>query len=154
MKAYIKNIRVLIQNLALTNIFLDNTAALRKKYLHPSCSLIFLFLFCWNKVYTFRWLFLIIHMLLQHWPTICLALPGESVMLHYDSRPLCTASWSVCKMQPMLGTFISSTALFIFFMLSRKMTWTCCLSFFVLSFTHVQHLLTCLFYMLCCMRST
>ena len=78
----------------LTNIFLDNTAALRKEDLHPSCSLIVFF--CWNKVYTFICLFLILHMLLQQWPTTFLVLAGESVALHCDSRPSCTASLSVC----------------------------------------------------------
>ena len=37
---YICWYQALIRYLALTNIFLDNTAALRKKHLHPSCSLI------------------------------------------------------------------------------------------------------------------
>ena len=96
----------------LTNIFLDNTAALRKEDLHPSCSLIVFF--CWNKVYTFICLFLILHMLLQHWPTTFLVLAGESVALHCDSRPSCTASWSVCETQPTLGTSISSTVFFTF----------------------------------------
>ena len=87
-----------IQYLALSNIFLDNTATLRHKV--PASKLFlhsFLFLFCWNKVYTFIWLFLILHMLLQHWPSIVFVLAGESVMLRCDSRASCTTSWSVCR---------------------------------------------------------
>ena len=118
--------QVPIRYLALTNIFLDNTAGSRKKYRHPSCSLIFFFYFAETK-YTLIWLFLILHMLLQHWPSICFALPGECVMLHCDSRPSCTASWHVYTTQPMLGTSISSIAFFIFLTLTCKISWTRCL---------------------------
>ena len=109
---FICRYRVPIQYLALTNIFLDNTAALRKKV----AAFLNRFLFCWNKVYTFTWLFLFLHMLFQHW-----------LMLHCDSRPSCTAA-EVCEMQPTLGASLSSTACFIFLTLSCKMTWTRCLS--------------------------
>ena len=43
--------RVLIWYLSLTNIFLDNTAALRKKYLHPSCFLISFFILLKQSIY-------------------------------------------------------------------------------------------------------
>ena len=76
-----------------------------------------------------------------------LVLAGESVTLHCDSRPSCTASRSVCEMQLTLGTSILSFAFFIFFTLSHKMTWTRCSSIS----KRVQHLLDCLLCMLCCM---
>ena len=41
-------------------------------------------------------------------------LAGESVTLRRDSRPSCTASWSVCETQPTLGASISSIVLFFF----------------------------------------
>ena len=69
----------------------------KKTDFHVPASKLFL-LFCWNKVYTFIWLFLILHMLSLHWPATFLALAGESVTLCCDSRTLCTASWSVCEM--------------------------------------------------------
>ena len=55
----------------------------------------------------------------------------------------------VCETQHTLGTSLSYTAFFIFLTLSCKMTWTR-----FLSISHVQHLLGCLFYMLCSMRPT
>ena len=136
----------------LTNIFLDNTAALRKKkYLHPSCSLMFFFFFFWNKVYTFIWLFVIVHMLLQLWPTTLFALAGETVTLHCDSRPSSTAS-CMCATQPMLDTSVSSIAFFIFLTLSRKMMWTHCLS---LSHAFSISLITCFaYYMFCILYET
>ena len=114
--------RVPIRYLAMTNIFLDNTAALRKKV--PA-----------SKLYLNRFFFILLkqsiyfHMVLSYSAyaiaTLAYHLP---VMLHCDSRPLCTASWSVCEMQPTLATSISSIAFYIFLTLSHKMTWTCCLS--------------------------
>ena len=85
--------RAPIRYFALTKIFLNHTAALRKKV--PASKLflnIYFFLICWNKVFE---LFLILHMLSQHWPATFVVLAGESVTLHCDSRPSCTTSWSV-----------------------------------------------------------
>ena len=119
--------QILIWYLALTNIFLDNTAVLRKKYLHPSCSLIGFFILLKQSLY--------FHMALSYSayaiPTLAstfLVLAGESVTLHCDSRPSCTASLSVWETQLTLGTSILSFDFFIFFTLSHKMTWTRCLS--------------------------
>ena len=56
-----------------------------------------------------------------------LALAGESVMLHCDSRPSFTASQRVCETQPMLGTSISSIV-FFHISLSHKMMCTCLLT--------------------------
>ena len=47
-----------------------------------------------------------------------LVLAGESVTLHYDSRPLCTASRSVCETQLTLGTSILSLAFFILYVVT------------------------------------
>ena len=138
--------RVPIRYLALTNIFLDNTAAFRNKVPASKLFLSRFFLFCWNQVYTFIWLFLILHMLLQHWPTTFLVLAGESVTLHCDSRPLCAAA-EVCETQLTLGASISCIAFYKFLTLSREIT-------LLVYFTRGQHLLDCLFYMLCCMRPT
>ena len=99
--------RVPIRYLALTNIFLDNTAALRKKVPTSKLFLNRFLLFCWNKVY--------FHMALSYSSYV-------SVTLRCDSRPSYTASWSVCKTQPTLGTSISSNACFIFLTLSHEMT--------------------------------
>ena len=112
--------RAPIRYIALTFIFLHFTLHLETNNLHPSCSLIGFSILLKPS----RWLFLILHMLLQHWPTIFLALAGESMTLHCDSRP----SWSVCETQPTLGTSISSIAFFIFLTLSSKMTWMRCFS--------------------------
>ena len=78
-------------------------------YQHPSCSSIGFFLFSWNKLYTGcgygSFLFCICYC---NKLTTFLVLAGESVTLHCDSRPSCTASWSVCETEPTLGTSIKS----------------------------------------------
>ena len=76
----------------LTIIFLDNTAALRKKA--PTSKLFlnsffFIIIILLKQSIYFHMLFLILHMLLKHWPTTFLVLAGESVILHCDSRLVC-----------------------------------------------------------------
>ena len=115
--------QVPIQYLALTNILMDNTAALRKK--GPASKLflnMFFFILLKQSIY--------FHMALSYstcYFNIGLHLPCVSRWV-CDSRPSCTASWSVCETQLTLGTSISSTAFYIFLTLSHKMTWTRCLS--------------------------
>ena len=111
-----------IRYLALTffffyNIFLDKTAALEKKVPASKLFLNRFFLYFVETKYTLSYSsFLFFLFLIQHCPTTFLALTGESVTLHCDSRPSCTASWSVCKTEPTLGTSISS----LFFSYSLK----------------------------------
>ena len=76
----------------ITIIFLDNTAALRKKA--PTSKLFlnsffFIIIILLQQSIYFHMLFLILHMLLKHWPTTFLVLAGESVILHCDSRLVC-----------------------------------------------------------------
>ena len=100
---------------ALTNILLDNTAALRKKkYLH---SLIVFFILLEKSIY--------FHMALSYSayaiPTLADHLPCVSRWV-CDSRPSCTGSWSVWDAAH------AWYHCFLFLMLSCKMTWTRCLS--------------------------
>ena len=105
--------RVPIRYLALTNIFLDNTAALGKNVPASKLFLNRFFLFSWNKLYTGSGSFLFCICYCNKLTTF-LVLAGESVTLHCDSRPSCTASWSVCETEPTLGTSIKSMFFFLY----------------------------------------
>ena len=113
-------------SLALTDIFLDNTTALRKKVPASLIGFFFFFNFVETK-YMLSYGTFLFCMLLPHWPTTFLALAGQRT----------------------LGTSISSIA--FFYALRCHIKWHGC---FACPFHSVQHLLDCLFYMLCCMRPT
>ena len=115
--------RVPIRCLALTNIFLDNTAALRNK--GPASKLfhnIFFFILLKQSIY--------FQMALSYSACYCnigrpnsLCQQGWSVTAdpHVQPPEVCVRC-SPCLVPP------SSTAFKIFFTLSHKMTWTCGLS--------------------------
>ena len=67
-----------------------------------------------------------------HDTTLMIYLIGESDAVTtiplFQPSPVSPTAAEVCETQPRLGASISSTAFYIFLQLSRKMTWTRCLS--------------------------
>ena len=117
--------RVPIWYLALTNIYLDNTAALRKKVPAP-------------KLFLNRFFYFVETKSILSYGSFLFCICYSNIVLHLPcvSRWVCDAAlWQqtlvtadeVWETQLTLGT-ISSFAFFIFFTLSHKMTWTHCLS--------------------------
>ena len=107
---------------ALTNIFLDNTAALTCIQVVP----LYFFMSLKHCIYLYMALSDSAYAITTLASTF-LVLAGECVTLHCDSRPSCSAA-EVCETQPTLGSSISSVAFYKFPMHSCKMTWTRCLS--------------------------
>ena len=99
-----------IRHVALTDIFLDNTAASRKKYLHSLIVVV-----CWNKVNIFIWPFLILHNNNTGLPPyLCYQVSLWRGTVTADPR---VQPAEVCETQPTLCTSISLIAFFIFIML-------------------------------------
>ena len=88
--------RVVIRYSAISDIFLDNTAALRKKVPASKLFLNRFFYLVETKYILSRGSFLLC---ICYWTlaSTFLVSAGECVTLHCDSIPSCAASWSVCE---------------------------------------------------------
>ena len=116
--------RVPIRYLVWTNIFLDNTAALKNNVLASKLFLSGFFYFVETK-----------YKLSYGSSLFCLCYYNIGLHLPCVSRWVCDAAlWQ-------------QTLVYKFLTLPREIT-------LLIYFTCVQHLLDCLFYMLCCMRPT
>ena len=94
-ESFICRYRVPIRYSAWTNIALDNTAALRKKA--PASKLFlnsFFFILLKQIIYFYTTLSYSAYAIATLASTFFVS-AGESVTLHCDSRPSCTASWSM-----------------------------------------------------------
>ena len=119
-----------IQYSALTNIFLDNTAALRKKVPASKLFLNRFFLFCWNKVHTYygSFLFCICYCNIGLPPSLLQQVSLWCCVVTADPRVQPAEVWKCVQDAAHAWYLHIIIAFFIFLTLSHKMTLTHCLS--------------------------